>query len=151
MRGISGHLSGFRPPLLPRYAGLSTTLDAIINDRGPLSRLRRGFDHLGLRTQRTLGRTYGLKMATEERQVCTSLKSIYFMLVLDHPLKFCIHFCLGIRKKCIFFTSHARMAITFCLSLRVFILVVFQCKVSRWAIVLCCFNACNWTSIECCV
>ena len=31
---LAGHLSGFRPPLLPRYAGLSTTLDAIISDRG---------------------------------------------------------------------------------------------------------------------
>ena len=78
-----------------------------------------------------------------------------FHACIEPSTEFCIQFinsimcCLGIRKKCIvYFTSHARMAMTFCLSLRVF---MFQCKVSRWAIVLCCFNACNWPSTECCV
>ena len=94
MRGISGalaeHLSGFRPPLLPRYAGLSTILDAIISDLGPLARLRRGFDFDAILdyTRRERWENVRTQNGDEERKVCTSLKSIYSMLVLDHPLNF---------------------------------------------------------------
>ena len=57
--GNAGHLSGFRPPLLPRFGGLSTTLDTIIiSYQGSLAGVRQGFASDAIldliRTQRML-------------------------------------------------------------------------------------------------
>ena len=105
--GNAGHLSGFRPPLLPRYPGLSTTLDAIISDRGPLARLRRGFDFDAIldyarrerwenvRTQNGDGREKGMN----------EFKIHLFHACIGLSTEFCIQFisssmcCVGLRKK----------------------------------------------------
>ena len=86
---LAGHLSGFRPPLLPRYAGLSTTLDAIISDLGPLARLRRGFDFDAILDYAHRERWENVRTQNGDGEEKGMYEfKIHLFHVLDHPLNF---------------------------------------------------------------
>ena len=111
---LAGHLSGFRPPLLPRYAGLSTTfIDAIISDRGPLARLRRGFDFDAILDYARRERWENVRTQNGDggEKGMYEFKIHLFHACIGPSTEFCIQFinsimcCLGIRKKmyCLFY------------------------------------------------